>query len=502
MKKTIKSLVVVLAIVVICIASAVSVFASASIPDATTDFYVNDFAGVFSEKEKSKLMNNAVTLANENDGIQVVVTTVKSLGGETVEDYAYDMYNKYGIGKDDMGLLILLSTEDRKIRVEVGKAMEAYVNDAKAGRFMDKHAIPYLKENKFNEGLVNLQEALISEIKTCVATGITDDVDKKVNISIDWSSVFLVLGIILLVGVVVFVIILVVKKVKSKKEYVEGLEDEIKRLKAQKISMQESHEANVEALRSVNSELKDEKAELKAEYERLYDELKGLKDRHRRMLIIYPDADKKVDDMIKAEQIEKDKKAAKSVDDLIESVVDLAPSKDIVGRLETVLYNYEQLTDNQKQYVKADIRKLKSLHASASQLKREYERKLEEERIRKLTEERKNKAAKVTKDILAVMALVGIARASDLSRLRDAKTLYDNLDYETQKFVDKSALSKLDSLISDAKRKKDEEEEEERRRRRASYSSSSFGGSSSSFRGGGFGGFGGSSGGGGASRGF
>lgn len=30
-----------------------------------------------------------------------------------------------------MGLLILLATEDRQIRVEVGRGMEGYINDAK-----------------------------------------------------------------------------------------------------------------------------------------------------------------------------------------------------------------------------------------------------------------------------------------------------------------------------------------------------------------------------------
>lgn len=83
-------------------------------------------------------MDNAVKLSNEHNGVQVVVTTVMSLDGNTIENYALEMYNLYGIGKDDMGLLILLSTGDRQIRVEVGKAMEAYIPDSKAGRFIDK----------------------------------------------------------------------------------------------------------------------------------------------------------------------------------------------------------------------------------------------------------------------------------------------------------------------------------------------------------------------------
>ena len=109
----------------------------------------------------------------------------------------------------------------------------------------------------------------------------------------------------------------------------------------------------------------------------------------------------------------------------------------------------------------------------------------------------------VHREILAIISLIGIAKARDLSRLKNAKRLFDNLDYDTQHYVDDSVISKLNSLISAAKRDQEEEEAAERRRRQSSYhSSSTFRSSSSSFRGGGFGGFGGRSGGGGASRGF
>lgn len=502
MKKMIKSFRTMIVIMLLCLVCAVPAFAASTIPEATSDFYVNDFAKVFSEEQKASLMNNAVALANENDGVQVVVTTVTSLEGATVEDYAYDMYNKYGIGKEDMGLLILLSTEDRKIRVEVGKAMEAHVNDAKAGRFIDKYAIPYLKENKFDKGLINLQQALITEIKDSVVRETAASAKQNKDIVIDWASVALVAGIIIGIGAIVFVVILIMKKIKTKKEYVEELEDEIEKLKSEKRFMKESHEENMQALRDRNSELRAEKDEFKKEYCLLSDELKQLKDRQKRATQIYPDVEKKIDDMIEAEKIAFDKQAAKAVDDLIISVLCMKASKDIVNKVSSVVNKYDILTDSQKQYITADVKRLKSLQSECFALEREYERQLEEERQRKLAEQRKNKANNVTEKILAVIALVGFVSASDLYRLRDAKALYDNLDYETQKFVDKSAIAKLESLISDAKRKKDEEEEEERRRRQASYHSSSSFGGGSSFRGGGHGGFGGRSGGGGASRGF
>ena len=156
MRKSIKGFIAMFILVLGIFQLSTVVFAKPNIPSATSDFYVNDFANVFSTDEKVRLIDNAVTLSDEHEGIQVVVSTVESLDGNTIENYALEMYNQYGIGKDDMGLLILLSTGDRQIRIEVGKAMEPYINDTKPGSFKDKYSIPSLKENKFNEGLINL----------------------------------------------------------------------------------------------------------------------------------------------------------------------------------------------------------------------------------------------------------------------------------------------------------------------------------------------------------
>lgn len=495
MKKTIRLLSIVMLVTVICLSTITLAFASANIPAATNDFYVNDFAGVFTAEEKSRLMANAVTLADETDGIQVVVTTIKSLEGDTIENYALNMYNEYGIGKDDMGLLILLATENRQIRVEVGRAMEAYINDAKAGRFMDKYAIPYLSENKFNEGLLCLQEAFISEIKSCVGSETNSSTNNSSQINIDFGAVFGVLGAIALVvlgGVfVVYIVNKIRKKAKEKKEYIDGLNQQIASL-----------ENAAEMLRDENSRLKRNNEEVKLELTRTRETLETLQSKQQRILKIYPDVERKVADMIQQEIIAKDKEAARRVDNLISSVINLKPDKSLVSRLRSVMSEYSSLSHSQQEYIESDIQKLNKLYYASFELKKEYDDKVERERIRRLTEERKQTAANVTSQILGVIALVGVARANDLSRLRQAKNLYDNLDRETRGYVDDSAISKLESLLRAAKRDKDEQEEEERRRRAMRNSTISHSSSSSSFNHRSHSGFGGRSGGGGSSRKF
>ena len=510
MNKTIRTLILFALVTLICVSGVTVAFAEVNIPSATSDFYVNDFAGVFTDDEKAALMTNAVSLANEHNGIQVVVTTVKSLEGDTVENYAYKMYNQYGIGKDDMGLLILLATEDRQIRVEVGRAMEGYINDSKAGRFMDKYAIPYLKEDKFNEGLISLQQAFITEIKSSVTSDVTTENSGGVDININWGAVLFTILIIAASGGIIWLVIFIVNKARKKKqekeEYIQGLKDEIDSLN-NKIARLNS---TIGTQKCTTDNLKLEKKYMQDEINEKNESLANLRSRHKRILTIYPDADKRVDEIIEAEKVAKDKAAAGKVDELISSVINLQPDKDLVSRLESIQRKIDSLNSDEAKYLQSDMSRFNILYSRCSKLKREYDQKVEEERIRRLTEQRKAKAADITTQLLGIIAAIGVVRSSHISKLRNAKSLYENLDTETRSYVDASAISKIDEMLRRAKRVKQDEEEAEQRRRReeeerrrrqaSSYSASSyrsgFSGHSS------FGGFGGRSGGGGASRGF
>lgn len=491
MNKTFRILIAIFIVIVLLTSTSIFVLASVNIPAATSDFYVNDFAKVFTTAEKEKLMSSAVSLANETDGIQVVVTTVESLEGETIENYAYNMYNEYGIGRNDKGLLILLATQDRQIRVEVGRGMEGYINDAKAGRFIDKYAIPYLKQNDFNLGLTNLQQAFIEEIKTCINSEQNKTDNNVQPVDIDWSAVLGVVLVIAIVGGTTFLVIFAVtkarKKARENKEYIESLNHEISRLTN---AMEHAH--------TTQENLRREKRQISIDLQDSERKLDNLQSRYNRILTIYPDADKKVDEMIQAEKIARDKETASQVDNLISNVIHLQPARTLVSKLESIKSSYEYLNEQQRQYIVSDMARFNELYNSCCALKREYEEQVEMERRRQLTEDRKKKAASITKQLFGVISLVGIAGASDLSRLKDAKRLYENLDRETRSYVDSSAISKIEELLRRARRAKEEEEAEEARRRSTSYNStSSYPRSSSTF-----GGFGGRSGGGGASRGF
>ena len=99
---------------------------------------------------------------------ELMVVTVDHLDGLTVDDYAEQLFKQLGVGQKgkDNGVLILLSRDDRKVRIEVGYGLEAVLNDAKAGRLLDEHGVPYLKDNQFGRGLYEATKAVAMTLAT------------------------------------------------------------------------------------------------------------------------------------------------------------------------------------------------------------------------------------------------------------------------------------------------------------------------------------------------
>jgi uncharacterized protein len=83
------------------------------------------------------------------------VVTVKSLEGDSVDDYAVRLFEKWKIGKKDKdnGVLFLVALDDRKMRIEVGYGLEPLITDGRAGRIRDNDVIPRFKDNDYEGGI-------------------------------------------------------------------------------------------------------------------------------------------------------------------------------------------------------------------------------------------------------------------------------------------------------------------------------------------------------------
>ncbi|MBW1744245.1 MAG: TPM domain-containing protein [Deltaproteobacteria bacterium] len=117
---------------------------------------VNDFANVISPQYEQKLTQVTGELLKKT-GVPVVVVTVPDIGGEDYNEYANRLYEAWGIGKKgvDRGVLVFVTLKERKMRIETGYGMEGLIPDGLAGEIRDKYVIPYLKQDRFGEGLLN-----------------------------------------------------------------------------------------------------------------------------------------------------------------------------------------------------------------------------------------------------------------------------------------------------------------------------------------------------------
>lgn len=131
----------------------------------SSDFYVNDNSYVLDKSVKDHIISVNKNFEKTNEKPQIVVATIPSLNGEYIDDYAVKLFEKFKIGNKnlDNGVLVLLATSDRQMRIEVGYGLEGVITDSKAGSIVDGN-IKYLKEENYSKALENIFNNIAYEI--------------------------------------------------------------------------------------------------------------------------------------------------------------------------------------------------------------------------------------------------------------------------------------------------------------------------------------------------
>jgi len=487
----------------------------------TPDFYINDFAGVFTEAQKNELMNNAVSFDKEYSGIQVVITTVKSLD-ETVLDYeyvvedadgnrvedvkepnnpkftieqvAYSMYSQYGIGRDDMGILILFSTGDREVRIETGRQMQFYITDSISGRLLDDYGMEYFSQDKFAEGLMTVQAAIINKIKAQVSTDwytasqetqsdskntvvgdassdsdesnknsiITDTAEEKISEKgILWGFF----------GSITAAFAAIVAAFRQKSKNKAEKESLKKAWLSEKSSLEQEKNEEIEALRMTYQSTLDERdrnheetlSSLKRHYQRLdrekddiirdlrgdlsdlqqqnstlQRELEVITDKFNRAQRLHPDFnfEDEISEMIESEF----KTKAQELDDRLSSVLSTSATKDNYDVFNRALSLLDSAQPEVKKYVTSDSTVIQNLYHEAVRLKQEYERAEQEKRDRSAAQAAYNDLLKIHED-------TPFGNHRTYSTLCNALTIFSNLSAaEKSFFPDNTLIEKLKKL--------------------------------------------------------
>lgn len=115
---------------------------------------VVDEAGILSPQTREAL--TALLAQHEQQTRQqVVVVTLKSLQGDTIEDYGYRLGRFWGIGEKgrDTGALLIVAPAEQKIRIEVGYGLEDRLTDATSRVIIEQTIRPAFRNRDFDGGV-------------------------------------------------------------------------------------------------------------------------------------------------------------------------------------------------------------------------------------------------------------------------------------------------------------------------------------------------------------
>lgn len=92
----------------------------------------------------------------EKSGSQVVVLMVPTTAPEDIAAYAWRVADSWKIGRKDVGdgLLLLVAKDDRRMRLEVARALEGAIPDLAASRIIDQHMAPRFRQNDYAGGIL------------------------------------------------------------------------------------------------------------------------------------------------------------------------------------------------------------------------------------------------------------------------------------------------------------------------------------------------------------
>jgi uncharacterized protein len=104
---------------------------------------VVDDAGVLDQSARAGLEQKLADFEAKTTG-QLVVVTLKSLQGTSVEDYGYQLGRHWGIGQKEKnnGALLIIAPNERKARIEVGYGLEGQLTDAVSRLIIENSILP------------------------------------------------------------------------------------------------------------------------------------------------------------------------------------------------------------------------------------------------------------------------------------------------------------------------------------------------------------------------
>ena len=127
---------------------------------------VNDYAHILSPSTITQL-DNALGYFEQQESTQIVVLTIPTLAGDSLEDFSIRVAEQWKIGQKgkDNGAILLIAKKERKLRIEVGYGLEGKLTDLTSGRIIRNIILPWFNQGNFNQGVLDGVGAMMQAVK-------------------------------------------------------------------------------------------------------------------------------------------------------------------------------------------------------------------------------------------------------------------------------------------------------------------------------------------------
>ena len=131
-----------------------SAWGQALLPVPALSARVIDQSVTLTAAERSTLERQLAALEQQS-GTQLVLLLVPRTAPEDIASYTNRVAQSWKIGRRDVGdgLLLVVAKEDRRVRIEVAKALEGAIPDLQAARIIDEIIKPHFRSGDYAGGL-------------------------------------------------------------------------------------------------------------------------------------------------------------------------------------------------------------------------------------------------------------------------------------------------------------------------------------------------------------
>ncbi len=141
--------------------------------------YVSDFAHVIDPGSKARL-EAYCGMVERSTGAQVALVTIPTLEGEPIEDVANTIFRAWGVGQkgQNEGILMLLSIQDRRSRLEVGYGLEPILPDGLDGAIL-REMRPALRQSQYSDAMMAAAQSLGETIAQAKGVTLTERLPQR-----------------------------------------------------------------------------------------------------------------------------------------------------------------------------------------------------------------------------------------------------------------------------------------------------------------------------------